>query len=169
LQKAEDIIKAQGGTMSIAQMMAMDGFLRDLNRQGYVWIDNKWNNFSFVPVNDGSGRVQVVIFDPGGIFPVKPNAATKQSAAEVAREIQLRVNGVFERQHPDYAWCRRKDFRTEIRRDIVKREYEDAFDYEEMGIPVGKEHIHFNPRSGEDFDYMVELFSVEEQPVRSIP
>ncbi|MCD8498185.1 MAG: hypothetical protein LRZ85_09045, partial [Alphaproteobacteria bacterium] len=35
-------------TMSAAQMQAYDGAMRDLNAQGYVWLDNKPDNFGFV-------------------------------------------------------------------------------------------------------------------------
>ena len=149
--------------MTIAQMMAYEGALRDLNRQGLVWLDNKWDNFAFVPMKDGSGRVQVVVMDPGGIVPIRANAglATGQTAADVARQIQLRVNGDFTTQVPDFRRIKTPKYRTALRKDVIKNDFGDAFDYEAMGIS-GRDQLLFNPRSGEDFEYVAPLFEAIE-------
>lgn len=162
-ETAQQTIARQGGRMSIAQMMAYEGALRDLNRQGLVWLDNKWDNFGFVPLNDGSGRVQVVVMDPGGIVPIRANAglADGLSAADIARQIQLRVNGDFPTQIPDFAFINRKDFRTAVRKDVIRDDFGDMFDYEAMGIS-GRDQLLFNPKSGEDFDYVAPLFEAAE-------
>ncbi len=162
-ETAQQTIARQGGRMTIAQMMAYEGAMRDLNRQGLVWLDNKWDNFAFVPLGDGSGRVQVVVMDPGGIALVRADAglAAGQSVADVARAIQLRVNGDFVTQSPDFAFVGTPKFRTALRRDMVRDEFGDAFDYEAMGIS-GPDQLLFNPRSGEDFDYVAPLFEAAE-------
>ncbi|GAX61731.1 hypothetical protein SCALIN_C27_0126 [Candidatus Scalindua japonica] len=102
--------------MNVAQMMAYEGALRDLNRQGLVWLDNKWDNFGFVPMNDGSGRVQVVVMDPGGIVPIRPSAglADGLSDADIARQVQLLVNGEFEMQIPSMARVQPRVFTDSI-------------------------------------------------------
>ena len=162
-ETAQRTIARQGGRMSVAQMMAYEGALRDLNRVGLVWLDNKWDNFGFVPLNDGSGRVQVVVMDTGGIVPIRANAglADGLSAADIARQIQLRVNGDFATQMPDFARISRKDFRTAVRHDTIKDEFGDMFDYEAIGIS-GRDQLLFNPKSGEDFDYLAPLFEAAE-------
>ncbi len=162
-ETAQRTIARQGGRMSIAQMMAYEGALRDLNRQGLVWLDNKWDNFAFVPANDGSGRVQVVVLDPGGIVPIRldAGAATGESMAELARRIQMRVNGDFATQVPDYAFVEPPKWRTRLRQETLLDDFADAFDYQELGIP-GPEHLLFNPKSGEDFDYIAPLFEAAE-------
>ncbi|MEH6728231.1 MAG: hypothetical protein V7703_18940, partial [Hyphomicrobiales bacterium] len=150
-ETAQETIARQGGRMSVSQMMAYEGALRDLNRQGLVWLDNKWDNFSFVPLNDGSGRVQVVVMDPGGIVPVRANAGLSEglSAADIARQIQLRVNGDFATQIPDLARVGTPKFRTQLRKEAVTNEFGDMFDYQAIGIS-GREQMPFNPKSGED-------------------
>ncbi len=158
-ETAQTTIARQGGRMTIAQMMAYEGTLRDLNRQGLVWLDNKWDNFAFVPAADGSGRVQVVVLDPGGIVPIRADAglATGQTAADVARQIQLRVNGDFATHVPEAAWVGTPKYRTALRKDVIKDDYGDAFDYGALGIS-GRDQLLFNPKSGEDFDYLSPLF-----------
>ncbi|GMR14903.1 MAG: hypothetical protein BMS9Abin30_0515 [Gammaproteobacteria bacterium] len=162
-ETAQQTIARQGGRMSVAQMMAYEGALRDLNRAGLVWLDNKWDNFGFVPLNDGSGRVQVVVMDTGGVVPIRANAglADGLSAADIARQIQLRVNGDFATQMPEFAKIGRKDFRTAVRRDAIMDDFGETFDYEAMGIS-GPDQLLFNPKSGEDFDYVAPLFEAVE-------
>ncbi len=145
--------------MTIAQMMAYEGALRDLNRQGLVWLDNKWDNFSFVPLDDGSGRVKLVVLDPGGIVPIRAvaGAATGESVADVARQIQLRVNGDFATYIPGFARINTPKIRSSLRGETIKGTFGDAFDYEALGIS-GKEQLLFNAKSGEDFDYLAPIF-----------
>lgn len=162
-ETAQQTIARQGGRMTVAQMMAFEGALRDLNRQGLVWLDNKWDNFGFVPLNDGSGRVQVVVMDTGGIVPIRVDAglADGLSAADIARQIQLRVNGDFATQIPDFARIKTPKYRTALRKDAIMDEFGDMFDYEALGIS-GPDQLLFNPKSGEDFDYVAALFEAVE-------
>ncbi len=144
--------------MTVAEMMAFDGAMRDLNRQGLVWLDNKWNNFGFAPLDDGSGRVQIVVFDAGGILPVR--AAEGRSAAEVARQIQLSLNGDCLTHFPVLASVDGA-YRSVLRRDLIRDRFRDAFDYDALDLPEGTP-IPFNARSGQDFDYVAPLFDTPE-------
>jgi len=159
-ETAEETIARQGGRMSVAQMMALDGALNDLNRQGLVWLDNKWDNFAFRPLNDGSGRVEIVVLDHGGIVPIRAGAgaANGESVADVARRVQLHVNGDYATQNPLFAWITVPGYRVSVRQATIQNEFADVFDYDALGI-AGPHELHFNPRSGEDFDYFAPLFS----------
>ncbi len=152
-------IAAQDGNMRIAQLMAMDGALTDLNNGGFVWLDNKGNNFDFVPLDDGSGRVQVVVMDTGGIYKIRPGAgeALGLTDAQLARRIQLRVNGDFASQVPDMDFVQTPLYRTALRRETLIEEFGDVFDFEGMGLS-GPDDIQFNPRSGEDFGDLTPIF-----------
>jgi len=158
-ETAQEAIARQGGRMSIAQMMAYEGAMRDMNRQGLVWLDNKWDNFAFVPSPAGGGRVEVVILDPGGIALVRGSAGA--SAADTARQIQLRINGDYATHHPNFAQINTPRFRNAVRRESILDDFDDVFVYEAMGIP-GREQLLFNTRSGDDFDYVAPLFEVAE-------
>ncbi|MEK6216669.1 MAG: hypothetical protein N2B03_05560, partial [Boseongicola sp.] len=63
--------------MTDAELAAWAGAHRDLNRQAVVWLDNKGNNFDFVKVKGGGGRVQVVAMDMGGIVPIRKGAGAE--------------------------------------------------------------------------------------------
>jgi len=158
-ETAEATIARQGGRMSVAQMMAYEGALRHLNKKGLVWLDNKWDNFAFVPRGDGSGRVEVVVLDTGGIVPVKVN--TDVPAPALAREIQLRINGDYASQIPDFAYIQRQDYRSVAREGWIQRHYAESFDYESLGI-AGIDDLPFNAKSGEDFAYIAPLFEAVE-------
>ena len=145
--------------MSAAQMQAYDGALRDLNAGGYVWLDNKPDNFAFVKLEDGSGRVQVVVIDPGGIVPVRQSVADFLgiSKAELARQIQLRVNGNFETYIPEFAYMKDLDNRSLCRYQTIVEQYGDAIDLEAIGMD-DIDKLWFNPLSGEMFDYVSPMF-----------
>ena len=159
-------VRDQGGELRIAQMMAYDGALNDLNSKGYVWLDNKGNNFDFVPLEDGSGRVQVVVMDPGGIYQIRAGAgaAFDLTDAQLARRIQLRINGTFETQLPDYAYIGTPKFRTAIRHDTLVQEFGDVFDFDAMNIPPRPENLRFNARAGEDYPDIGRLFEAQDDP-----
>lgn len=157
-ETAQQTIARQGGRMTTAQMLAFDGAIRDMNRQGLAWLDNKWDNFAFVPSPLGGGRVQIVIMDPGGIVLLKKNGGL--SAAEMARQVQLKINGDYATQHPRYSHIRGGKERNAIRRDGVL-DFSEHFDFAAMGI-TGKEQIMFNPRSGRDFEYVAPIIEAPE-------
>ncbi len=158
-ETAKKTIARQGGKMSVAQIMAYEGALRHLNRKGLVWLDNKWDNFAFVPKGDGSGRVEVVVMDTGGIVPVRANMDIP--APTLARDIQLIVNGEFTGQVPDFRRIKTPKLRSPLRKDKIKSDFADAFDYDALDIP-DIEQLAFNPISGEHFPYISEFFEIYE-------
>jgi len=158
-ETAQKTIARQGGKMSVAQIMAYEGALRHLNRKGLVWLDNKMDNFAFVPKGDGSGRVEVVVMDTGGIVPVRANMDIP--APTLARDIQLIVNGEFTGQFPEFPRLKTPKFRSALRKGEIESDFADAFDYDALGIP-GIEQLLFNPRSGEDFPYIAKFLEIYE-------
>ena len=145
-------------TMSAAQMQAFEGAMRDLNAQGFVWLDNKPDNWGFVPLDDGSGRVQVVIFDTGGIVPVRQSIADFLGIrrAELARRIQLRANGTYETQIPEFDDIKNFEERVAVRYGTIIEDYGDALDIDGLGITL--DQLWFRPSAGELFDYVAPLF-----------
>lgn len=148
--------------MTDEQGQAFVNAMRDLNARGYVWLDNKPDNFAFVRTD--SGKLQVVILDPGGIVPVRQSYADflDISTADLARQIQLRVNGTFETHIPEFAYMRATDIAGAEQRSITRygmiiEDYGDAIDLEAIGLDdIGK--LWFNPLSGEMFDYLSPIF-----------
>jgi len=145
-------IRSTGGVMTRAQQGVFESALRDLNRQGYVWLDNKWDNFGFVENSDGS--LTIVVFDTGGIFKISDNAG---NAAQIARQIQLCVNGPLEIFAPN-AIRFRLAYRVALRRDEIRDKYLHAFDMDGMGL-TDFSQLKFTPISGEQFDYVGRSFA----------
>ncbi|MEX3011801.1 hypothetical protein [Hoeflea sp. TYP-13] len=75
------------GVMTPEQAIAYDKATREINKKGYVWLDNHTHNYAFEPHPDGGGKLRVVITDPGGIVKVTGN-----DAASFARKVQARIN-----------------------------------------------------------------------------
>jgi len=144
----------RGAALTDAQRAVLNEALHALNDAGLVWLDNKFNNFNFVTLEDGS--LQVVVVDTGGIVPVRADMDLPR--ANLARTIQLLINGDFVEHFPEISWAR-ADFRTGLRRGYVRDSFGDAFDYDALGIP-GIDALHFNPRSGEDYPVLGQMFSV---------
>jgi len=147
-----------GTPMNNAQRAAFKSALEDLNRRGLVWLDNKANNFAFKTKVNGS--LEVVVIDPGGIVPVRVNMDLP--APNLARTIQLIVNGEFDDHVSIFSWIR-KGFRTTARKSAIRLQFEDAFDYEKLGI-AGIDELHFLPRSGEDYPELSRMFSEWQDP-----
>lgn len=147
---ASRIISSQG-RMTSDQVLALDAALRDLNRRGFVWLDNHPGNFSFVPAAEGGGRLQVVIIDPGGIVRVRN--------PELARRIQQMANGDFRTHYPDYPAL---EGHPEWRADIRKTEILDGFS-DDIITPEGisLENL-FNPCLGESSAHLARIFDVDD-------
>lgn len=78
---ANDLLKQQpGGLMTRGQAAAYEAATRELNKLGHVWTDGHAGNFAFVRL-PGDDRWKVVVFDPGGIIPVKAPVGQKVAAA----------------------------------------------------------------------------------------
>ncbi len=56
--------------MTGGQAIAFDKAMRALNEKGWVWLDNKYDNYSFRKVGEPD-EWKLVIIDPGGIIPIK--------------------------------------------------------------------------------------------------
>lgn len=146
--------------MRIAQIEAYTQALEDLNRRGFVWLDNKGDNFGFVPLNDGSGRFQVVVFDTGGIVPIRPDIAASRnlSIEQLAREMQYNVNGPYAKiVRPKDADIIRPDSRSMFRKDQIVLKYGDAIDLKRLEL-TNVDQVWFNPWAGEEFGYLANMF-----------
>lgn len=170
-KRADDLVDAARRGRSVpglrrirlkgAEAVAYTEAIADLNRRGYVWLDNKSNNFGFVPLNDGSGRVQIVVFDTGGIVPVRQAVADFRgiSAEDLAREIQFRVNGDFDTAIPHRAGEIDDSAKSNYRREYIIEEYGDALDWRQVGLNNPSE-LWFYPWAGEEFSDLNRLFEI---------
>ena len=87
---ADQFLARQGGQMTSGQAQAFDAACKDLNRNGYAWLDNHTGNYGFERIPNTEDGWRVVVIDPGGIVPMR--GTTLAERAENARAIQSRVN-----------------------------------------------------------------------------
>ena len=147
-------MKETGGVMTKAQQTAFENALRDLNRQGYAWLDNKWDNFGFVK-ND-NGDLMVVVLDTGGIVKLAGNIET---AKRTARSMQLYVNGPLSEFYPSATRLPAAG-RIGIRGEEIKEKFLKMVDLEAMGLDDVSQ-VKFTASSGEQFDYIGPSFLKE--------
>ncbi len=143
--------------MSAGQAIAFDEAMRALNKKGWVWLDNKPDNYAFR--NMGGDKWKLVIIDPGGLVPVKGLDPKK------AREIQKFID------NPD--WQRSttlindltkkskiaEKFNGDIDFDLINRltggKYDTLGPHDTRGIP-------FNPQNGTLFPKTNQLAGVDD-------
>lgn len=94
---------AKQGKLTENHIRAYEAFMRDLNNKGYVWPDNKLDNFAFEAVDEANGVYRVVPIDTGGVYKVTdlPSGA---DPADMARKIQKAYDRYGERPlgHKDF-------------------------------------------------------------------
>jgi hypothetical protein len=71
VEKVEGVQIKAGQSMTKGQQLALEQAQRDLNNAGFVWTDNKPDNFFFEKLPGGDDRYRLVVVDPAGIYPVK--------------------------------------------------------------------------------------------------
>ena len=149
--------------MTDAQAEAYVRGLDELNAKGYVWLDNKPDNFGFKPIGEGSRAQQLVIIDAGGIIPINPQvaAALDRDVSDLARELQRKVNGKFETEFPNSYHKVGTQYRTQLRKSVIRDEYGHYIDLERMGLTDQRE-IWFNPIAGERLDYLAPRFEARD-------
>lgn len=84
VEKAEGIQIKAGQSMTKGQQLALEQAHRDLNNAGFVWTDNKPDNFFFEKLPGGDDRYRLVVIDPAGIYPVKGKNADLAKALQDA-------------------------------------------------------------------------------------
>jgi hypothetical protein len=150
---ADDVIvRNADGTrpMSVPQREAYIKALEELNKRGYVWLDNKPNNFAFE--DNGVGGLKIVVIDTGGIVRVKSRGDI--SAADMAREVQSKVNLPFEEVVTDMKFA--KEFHHAVKKGDILDSYGDVLDVDDIGISI--EQVEFNAMSGDLFPLVADHF-----------
>jgi len=71
------ILKPATGDMTPGQILAYQEAMTALNNKGWVWMDNKYDNYAFRHM--GGDKWKLVIVDPGGIYPAKTPAAARRT------------------------------------------------------------------------------------------
>ena len=77
-KNANPATKMADGSMTPGQAIAFDRAMRALNKKGYAWLDNKYDNYAFKRIGDRGDDWKLVIVDTGGIVPMRdldPKAA----------------------------------------------------------------------------------------------
>jgi len=93
VEKAENTAKNRlaafhGGEMTDGQRAALAGTVSYLNRKGFAWTDNHFENFDLVPLGEDKWRVKIL--DTGGVLPAR--GKNLRERYENARAIQLAFN-----------------------------------------------------------------------------
>jgi DNA repair exonuclease SbcCD ATPase subunit len=157
---AENMIARQGGSMTKGQAKAFDAATRQLNNNGYAWLDNHSGNYTFEPVNGGGpDDWKVVVMDPGGIVPMEGrNLAEK---AQNARAIQERVNLPRPEFKADMDMV--KNMNDVLKRgvaaeekDFILQEFGSKIDIKAMGI-TDVNDVAFYPAGTIDFEDIKKL------------
>ena len=94
---------AKEGKLTEKHVRAYEAFMRDMNQKGYVWPDNKLDNFAFEAVDESKGIYRVVPIDTGGVYKVT-DLPPGTDPADMARKIQKAYDRYGERPlgHKDY-------------------------------------------------------------------
>ncbi|WP_169569423.1 hypothetical protein [Sneathiella limimaris] len=156
---AEAIIERQGGTLTEGQRYALDQAIRELNRKGFAWLDNKYDNYTFERAVEGKDLWRVVVLDPGGIVPVV--GVTGYQRYVIARALQSKVNiltadmrEVLE-SYPDAG---RKFVAAEIR-GLIKNEHANDVREDILGIPF--KEVAYSPVGVFTMPRVQEMFALD--------
>lgn len=135
---ADKFLPKQGGSMTAGQAEAFDLATRELNKNGYAWMDNHTGNYGFEKIPGTDDKWRVVVIDSGGIVPAK--GATLAERAENASLIQKKINVPSEEYLDGYEMTKRiqnerikKGIADDARRDIVD-EIGSKIDTKAMGL-----------------------------------
>lgn len=86
---------AKEGRLTENHIRAYEAFMRDMNSKGYIWTDNKLDNFAFEAVDEARGVYRVVPIDTGGIYKVG-SLPQGMTSGDMARKLQLMYDRGFE-------------------------------------------------------------------------
>ncbi len=86
---------AEAGKLTPDHVRAYEAFMRDMNAKGYIWTDNKLDNFAFETIDASKGLYRVVPLDTGGIYKVS-NLPVGTPPGEMARKLQVMYDRGFE-------------------------------------------------------------------------
>ena len=154
-------MKMPDGSMTPGQAISFNRGMEALNKKGFVYLDNKYDNFTFKRIGDPKDdKWTLVVIDPGGIVPMK---ATKgATAAENARALQRSLDA----PDPSLAGFPER-WRGAVHKDMLAGEFDKAVDWQRLqketgspyhslrSVPPGKnpklyegQLIPYNPRKG---------------------
>lgn len=162
---ADKFLAKQGGQMTDGQAAAFDQATRELNKNGYAWMDNHTGNYGFEKVPGTDDQWKVVVLDPGGIVPAK--GATLAEKAENAAIIQKRLNVPTDETTSlmEFAKNKPKGIQKMIWSDIRGQILEDVgskIDAEAIGLS-GPEEVGFYPAGTYEFKNVQDLAGLSSQ------
>jgi hypothetical protein len=139
--------QSAGGQMTRGQAEAFDMATREMNKNGYAWLDNHTGNYGFEKIPGKEDAWQVVVLDPGGIVPMK--GATLAERAESAAALQRRLNVPTEDFAATMDFVKNKPANiqrmvwAEERGNIIN-EFGSKIDTQKLGL-LGPEDVAFYP------------------------
>lgn len=86
---------ARNNQLTEGHLRAYEAFMRDLNNKGYIWPDNKLENFAFEAIDASAGRYRVVPMDTGGVYKLG-DLPPGTDAGDLARKIQTAYSKAYE-------------------------------------------------------------------------
>ncbi|MEX2449386.1 MAG: hypothetical protein WD407_00860, partial [Rhodospirillales bacterium] len=172
-------MKMADGTMTPGQAVAFNRGMQAINKKGFAWLDNKYDNFTFKPLGDPKADKWVlVVLDPGGMVPVKATkgvTAAEKAAnrAENARALQQAADVV-----PEEAARISANYRSHIHKDVLAEHFDGVVDWDALrkatnnpemrtlgDLPEGGNkaaHFPYNPsRTGMDSGKLGSLITAE--------
>jgi hypothetical protein len=147
--------------MTDGQALAFDRATRELNSRGYAWLDNHEYNYTLERL-PGEDQWRVVIFDPGGIVPMK--GADLAERAANARAIQARI------ANPDPEFAAKylaADERGKLLRAVVESgdildEFGARIDFDALGL-LRPEELKFRPSGVVSYPNAQALFRLSDE------
>jgi len=148
------------GLMSPGQAKAFDRATKEFNDKGFVWGDNKHDNYSFEKLA-GEDEWRVVVVDPGGILPIKSSPG--RTAAQNARAIQRHINAPDAEKMAELAKVARKYHGDFIKEDLLN-EFGTLIDFKAVGLK-SLDEVRFNPGGVAGYPKARELFGLPDDEI----
>ncbi len=156
---ADKFLPQQGGQMTEGQAVAFDQATRELNNNGYAWMDNHTGNYGFEKIPGTEDGWRVVVLDPGGIVPMK--GATLAEKAQNARALQQGMN-IYEEGTAEFFNSASKGLKENFvnaERGRIMQEFGETIDTAAMGIKSPYD-IAFYPMGTLDFQNVQNLMKM---------
>ncbi len=155
---AKKVLQTQpGGRMTEGQARAFADATKELNKNGYAWMDNHTGNYGFEPVPGAPDQWRVVVLDSGGIVPMKgaTTAERAQNAAALQKHLSTPEEGM--REFYNTASEGMKKHMDGVERGMINQQFGNKIDYGKLGVD-GIQDIGYYPFGTLDFPEVQKFF-----------
>ena len=173
-------LKMADGTMTPGQAAAFNRGMGAINKKGFVWLDNKYDNFTFKPLGDPKADKWVlVVLDPGGMLPMKATKGTTAAQKAASRIENARAMQRTLDNPPDEVLRVRDQYKAPMHKNVLSRDFDNVVNWEALrnitnnkdlgtlqsfvkGAPDKAKHFPYNPsRTGMNSGKLGSLISGE--------